>query len=404
MTKNKYHIEDSLIRFIFPAILFVYWIGGVLRFRYAEAVLILLCFILSCTYILTNAKKVKISLKVLSIALAWVVLTTWPFSFRGDLYLPSIFYEIYKLSVFTFLVPIYLYTTRHGTSYINKCVAVFILANFFVLILQHTFGVGITRFLGISYDTSFYESRGRPTGLTFNANIIGVIGLFAFIFYDIAKTKGGRLMKSLSFGVVVLSTSKASLICLFFYLITRVIKVKKILKYGVFVSVLFFILYSLDFYGISLKIEKYILFISGILNNSTIAQGDIEGRLWGWYVALKLMADNFLGYGLGTWGDFSSSFNPYVHDNPLYIDTSDSGMSHILVEQGIFSTLYFYLIYIFLPQSPQKLSVFSLLIFLYITNFGFSQSLFYMGLWLYYLAVKGNQYNDQKSIYSRDRS
>lgn len=389
----KYNIEDWLIRFIFPGILFVYWIGGVLRFRYAEAVLLLLCCLLSCAYILTNLRYIKINFKVAGFVLAWLILTTWPFSFRNGLYLPSVIYEIYKLSVFTFLVPIYLYVRRHGMSYINKCMMVFICANLLVLILQHIFGVGFTRLLGISYDTSFYEARGRPTGLTFNANVIGIVGLFTFIFYDIAQVKGFQLMKKLSFIVVVLSTSKASLICLLFYLISRVMKFKRLILYGTIISILFFMLYIFDFYGISVKLEKYILFVSMILDNSSISQGSIEGRLWGWYIAIELICNNFFGHGLGTWGDFSSSFNPYVQGEPLYISTSDSGMSHILVEQGIFSILYFYLIYLFLPQSPQKKSVFAVLMLLFITNFGFSQSLFYMSLWLYYLAVKGRKYN-----------
>ncbi|WGS60771.1 hypothetical protein [Vibrio lentus] len=347
------------------------------------------------SYLIMNLSRVKVRLSVLLLTCTWLCLVTIPFEGRFNLYIPSIFYEIYKLSIFLFGIPLYHYVKRRGLSYLNRCLMCFLLLNVAVLIAQHTFGVGITKYLGITYDTSFYESRGRPTGLTFNANVVGVIGLFIYIFFD-TLVGNYRKYKLLSVIVVVLSTSKASLLCLLLYISFRRLNVKVLLTSSGIALVAIIFMYSSDFYGIATKLDTYLLFVTKITSGSNISAGDVEGRLWGWYIATSLLRDNFFGYGLGTWGDFSSTLNPYVQGHPMYIHTSDSALSHILVEQGIFSLFYFSLLYKFLPACSGRNLFFFIVIFLFVTNFGFAQSLFYLGIWLFYIA--GNEVISQGGI------
>ncbi|TKF48136.1 O-antigen ligase family protein, partial [Vibrio sp. F13] len=154
--------------------------------------------------------------------------------------------------------------------------------------------------------------------------------------------------------------------------------------YCVILLVSLFLVYYLDLYSVRSKLESYTSYIYYLSQDvSTLDLRFIEGRIYFWIHALNIFQNNFFGLGLGTWGDFSSSFNPYVKSITAYNDSSDSALSHYLVEQGLFAILYLFIIYFSLKKSGSKVNSFFIILFiLFLTNSGFSQPMFYLGFWI----------------------
>ncbi|WP_206747417.1 hypothetical protein, partial [Vibrio breoganii] len=68
--------------------------------------------------------------------------------------------------------------------------------------------------------------------------------------------------------------------------------------------------------------------------------GSIDWRFENILLSLRIFSENVFGLGLGTWGDFSATFNTKLIEYPI-VTMSDSATSHQLAEQGVFIVLYY---------------------------------------------------------------
>lgn len=401
---NKLLISTLKVAFIF--ILWSYLLGGILNFRYFEliplSVIGLLFIVISITFLSKNYFQVDAySCKILSLIFLHFILVTSTSIYGQFFYFPSVIYELYKLYLCMFFVVFLLIGSKSNwVLFIYNSLSLFMIANLIILVLQHIFGVDIINSLGIKYDVSFYASRGRPTGLTLNANVIGSVSLLFYIFIhnlsiasikysgyfcrENIKFRGILLIKIVTVMCIALSSSKASLLCLIGFLFFHKVSFKNI---SILASLFFLsisIIYYNDVYSLQQKIDNYqsyILFFFDDVESLDIRF--IEGRIFYWLHAINIFIHNWSGLGFGTWGDFSSSFNPYVKSISAYNDSSDSAFSHYLAEQGIFVFLYISILYFSFKGSGEKVGVFIvILILLFVTNSGFSQPMFYIGFWI----------------------
>ncbi|WP_230849611.1 hypothetical protein, partial [Vibrio harveyi] len=315
-------------------------------------------------------------------------------------YIPSFIYELYKIGTVFFILPMYFLFRYNNVDFIIRSLNIFMVINAFVLIAQYLFGVDIINNLGISYDLSHYAERNRPTGLTHNANVIGVLSLFVYLFSRIDCVRlnnGSRYLGFISIFVLVLSSSKASLMCFVLYFLLSRLSFRNVISIIVFVIIVTISIIKFNLYGITDKLSNYAIFIDALMEGDLIKPGSVEGRLWGWYLATILFSHSYLGYGLGTWGDFSSRINPYVDSMNYYEPYSDSALSHYIVEQGFFVVIYLLSIYFFIPKNKERWKLFLIFMLLLITNYGFSQSLFCFGFWL---LICGYKYSEDSIRYN----
>ncbi|WP_206360542.1 hypothetical protein, partial [Vibrio sp. F13] len=248
-SSNKFFLVCLKISFLL--ILWSFYFGGIIDFRYFE--LVPLVFI-AITFLIfgflyfyfKNEFFDRDSVILLSLVFVHVFLVSFfGLLFNpGYFYIPSIIYEIYKLYLCLFFLVFLCVKNKSGwVDFFYRTISIFMLANFVVLLLQHIFGVNIINMMGVKYDVSFYQSRGRPTGLTLNANVIGSLSLMFYIFLhyvnehkDLLYIKGIKYIKLMTLITalcVVLSSSKASFFCLIFFVSISKLRIKNFLFYCV---------------------------------------------------------------------------------------------------------------------------------------------------------------------------
>lgn len=385
-------------KMFFILLMYSFVISGVSRFYFFESVIVFLGVVFSAFYwlVINNAYSVSKRRFVsfcFFVLLVSCITTLTLLSDLGYFYLPSYVYELYKLSYIFFFFPIMALFRYGKIDFVIRSLLFFIQLNLLVLILQYIWGVDILKYIGISYDLSHFASRNRPTGLTHNANVIGVLALFVFIFStldNMANYEKICKLKWFSCIVVILSSSKVSILCLLLYTFFASVSLRTFFYYISTLSSIIFTFVYFDFYGVVIKFGNYIGFILNVFNSVEVSSGQVEGRLWGWYIAFKLFLQNPLGYGFGVWGDFSSRFNPNTDSFALYEEHSDSALSHLIVEQGVFVALYLLSVYYIVPKAKNAFLFFGVVVILFVTNYGFSQSLFCLGFWLVICGMNSN--------------
>jgi hypothetical protein len=265
--------------------------------------------------------------------------------------MPSFLYEVYKLSTpFVLLAMLFMDDRLFRKTVISIfCLfSFFIVINFVVIVLQHVFGASIIKFIGMNLTYQF--GNNRPTGLTTSANTIGDAAVFIFIFFLIVKEnikeldmeKSEKLVKIviiLSSFVILLSTSKhAVLIFLVYFIIKNKFEKKKMVQYFLLICLIGSVMILLNIMGIRDKLEMYYYFIASFKSLDT---SRVELRLLSVFDGVKIIINHFpFGTGLGTWGDFSQSFNNNAQFWGLRNKMSDIYLIHLLVEQGIFIVFY----------------------------------------------------------------
>jgi len=405
---NRIGINDSLfstalLKLCFIMIIWSYYFGGLLNFRYFELIPLLTCALISLIYLIVyflrgtlEVESKYLYLFSLIFTHLFLVIVFSLFNNSELFYFPSVFYESYKLYLFLFFFSFILVSKEvNWVFFFYKVVSFFMVANLFVLIAQHIFGVSFVNLIGVKYDVSFYNLRGRPTGLTLNANVIGSLSLSFYIFLHYLKEAVKRgykyaskinlnwlsIMQLITFICVVLSSSKASLLCLVFFYFLNTVNLKNATYIIISFFLSMFLIYYLNIYDIQIKLESYLGY-SGWFNDN-IDIRFVEGRVFYWYHAVNIFSDNIFGLGFGTWGDFSSSFNPASITIPSYNDSSDSALSHYLVEQGVFTILYLFILLFTLKSKNVNVTFYWLiLVILFFSNSGFSQPMFYIGFWI----------------------
>ncbi len=291
------------------------------------------------------------------------------------LYFPSFLYELYRLILPVVIRNLVNILNVRFVFIMNMVVYIFLFLNLLILIGQNLFGVSYFSFIGLNVLDQRQILYNRPNGITENANIIGAFAFFSFV-YASYQSKN-RALKVLSFIVVLLSTSKASMLILIFYIATKNAKLSsKFLGFLIGLTVLVPV-FIFNIYNIKYKFLNYYMALQGLDDN-------VEGRMLYWFYAIEHFFTKPFGSGLGTWGDYSSSFNPFVVDKNMYTSVSDSAIAHLIVEQGILFPLYIYAIYTIIPVVGEKKdrSFFICCCLFMLTNFGFSQQLFLIGFFM----------------------
>lgn len=387
-----------VIRILFTLLVFSYWIGGLFSFSFIEAPLLLVYVLFSLYmaiyFIVRNNWTCSLLMYkwffVLVFLNVFLLLLVTFFIGSNTFFIPSFLYELYKLYIFIFAFGLMIYNFEDNIKFCISVLRLFLFLNLIVLIVQNFYSVDVLKYIGIRHDISYYAVQGRPTGITQNANIIGTFALECFIFgsilhaKEVSKAKGVMVLSALC---VLFSSSKASLALLIAFICFGKISLVRFMLLSVIFVVICSLLYTFNIFSIQLKLKSYMNFIELLIDGSIITLDNTEARLYFWYEAVSMFFSNPFGSGYGTWGDFSSSFNPYVVSSLGYTKITDSSLSHVLVEQGIFTLIYLASIYCFIPSDRLKAPAYSVFLILMFTNMGFSQSLFYLGFWLIILAA-----------------
>lgn len=348
------------------------------NYIYSLAVLFLVfCFL----FVAITERKIKSSKRDTILLLIYLMLITLVSVFFNSetFYFYSFFYEFYKI-LCPFVVISLFSNDKIISRGANNVLFVFLLLNAFVLLFQNIYGVQYFDFIGLSVLDEKQILYNRPNGLTENANVIGSFAFLAFVY---AFNIDNKNIKYISFIVVFLSTSKTSVLVLLFYLAIRMYGKNFIRGCILALFILLPTIYTLFKMNVFSIMDKFERYYTALFDG---AGGDlVEGRIKYWFIAFDKFAHQIYGYGLGTWGDFSSSFNPIVNFAYDYTRTSDSYASHLLVEQGVISLLFYIILFCFIKTSARGRDMIafylSILIFS-LTNFAFSQQLFLVGFGL----------------------
>ncbi len=333
-------------------------------------------------------KKLLLTFTYFAIYIVSIFLLNSVFANYRYFYLPSFLYETYKLATPFILLTMLVFDdilTKKIIVLMLHLFFIFIAVNLFVIVLQHLFGASIVKYIGMQL--TFQFRNNRPTGITSSANIIGDVAVFIFAMFLILKEKIKTLQLEkytyiikagvwLSAMTIILSTSKhALLIFLVFFIVRSKLNLKKA---SIFVVVLFLVIvlmFTFDIMDIRKKFEMYYYFIT---NFNSLDTAKVEIRLKSVFNGVKIMSHHFpFGTGLGTWGDFSQSFNSNAHFWGLRNKMSDTYIIHLMVEHGIF--LLFYMGIIVITLFRKNIYAQYLLIAIFLMSFftmGFSSSTF----------------------------
>lgn len=308
--------------------------------------------------------------------------------FKNTFYITSFIFEVYKLGIFFSLFILILLNKKDSLTVVHYSInlfAIFIIINLLVLILQHLFGANITKYIGISSSAmDFQIERNRPSGITTGANIIGVSSLFIMIFFYYIKTNYIAFILSQKQRIicnwifiasalnVILSTSKnALLLLIIFPFFIKKINLRLILILITIPLFIFIFLLEYNIYGLK---DKLLMYQYVVNNYDSFNSSLVEHRALSILNGFHIFSQNFpFGTGLGSWGDYSSSFNPYIIDKNIM---SDSYFIHLLVEQGFLIFLYFALLFKTLNFDKIGYFTFLSLIIIFLPTMGFGASTF----------------------------
>ena len=381
----KFHINSiPIIILLVTFVIFDSYLNSLTHFSlFAEVSFVLLLFLA-----LVNGKKIQTQnyltiLSLLMFSISVIIL------FYRNMYISSSFsvaFEYFKLFA-PFSLCLVLNSVKRNDYYVTRLmrnilnvVILFLLINLAVVIVQYMFGVGIVSYLGIEV-ADIQLRNERVTGITYGANEIGDFGLLAYIFFHILMQKSlykvdvsQRIIKSgifLSISLVMLSSSKHAILLLIIYLILFNLRsLKTILKFVPVIFIAGALILYFDLYGVWTKLSYY----SGLIQLADQAQyidpRFLEVRARNIIRGIVIINDNFpFGTGLGTWGDFSKTFNP---NSPFEVQMSDSYIFHILVEQGVLSVFYFLFLWSLLKHSKSGIILFLILFPIFIMTMGIS--------------------------------
>lgn len=344
-------------------------------------------------------KNIAIPLKIGKVFLLFVITVLLIFIINNVIinieffHFPSFMYQVFKLGIIFIFIPIVFFPQRTQEKTIQLGVYlffVFICLNLFVIILQYLFGIDVIQYLGMNIELIEHRllKTFRPTGISRGGiNVIANAALFIFIITFYVKQNLNRfryyfinrkIINLTLVGciiVIFLSTSKHVLLLLFL-LPFFFIKDKRLLVVLAIIWVICsFALYYFNVFLLQEKLNMYYYFFTnyGDLNLSLV-----EYRARMIYMGMQIIVNYFpFGLGLGTWGDFSSSFNPYVSALPYGASImSDTYAIHLVVEQGVFAFMYLLVIYFLLNKDRIPLYMFLCIMASFLVTMGFGSSIY----------------------------
>ncbi len=379
-----------MILFIISVWLFSEYIKAVTNINGISIIIPILLFILS----FLSIRKIKNNdVKTIFLSIIFILLVTIisVLNFSSFFNFYGVFFEVVKLFSFLALIFLPYFFPKEKDKYFLNIILYFLYVNIIVLSLQLIVSVDIVKYIGMTHgmDTQFLRDS-RPTGLTNSSNTIGGVSVFFLLLsiylYKIKNNlyfdnKKLAKMIILSIICIILSTSKQSFFCMLIIIsMFNGINFKRII-FGFFIgfSLIFAFLYYNTF-NVMDKVEQYIYLFSNIGNGLNLIF--VENRGVHLYNALSIFSNNIIGLGFGTWGDYSSTFN--LNNTMIlgYNKMSDGYMSHLIVEQGIFIFLYFYILYCFIPSNKYRMILLVVTLIMFFPSMGFSVPVFTTGFCL----------------------
>ena len=334
------------IKFIIILSFCANYLYGVMRIGWLDDLSILILFFLSIGLVMSSTDKFLIN-KHSSIVyplVLWLVLSVI-FNYNSLL---GYFYETYKIFLFIYFIPIIQVLTNEQRKklylWFERFCIIFFTINLGVISLQYTFGVEFLKLMGFSNEYINNPSvRGRYVGLFQGPNEFGDMLIVVFLFNEFWRGSYYKLLRNILFISILLSTSKHAMLSL---LITGMLLVlgdrefsgrRKVLGLSA-LSIFFGLGLMLNVDAVVVKFNQYWRFLFLLGDVDDVSQ--FEYRALQIATGLKLLGQDIWGYGLGTWGDFSSTFRVGLSDVPVS-KLSDSALIHLLVEQGVFILFYF---------------------------------------------------------------
>lgn len=303
----------------------------------------------------------------------------------------SFLYELFRLFSYLAFIPLFSILNKSERKDFISCFItislLFYSINLLIIFLQVLLGPQIVGVFNLNYEMYYTTSKaGRYMGLFSNLPSLSLPLLFMVILSDymIKNNNEGKIirktrwLKYIAIFTIVLSTSKIALLALIIYYL---IKYKHRINNTLFVSLLF-IFIPVIFFLLSFDprmINKYDQ-ITFLLNSDELlneyGSGAIDWRFENIVLSLRIFSENIFGLGLGTWGDFSATFNANPIGYPI-VTMSDSATSHHLAEQGIFVALYYMILcYPGFKSSNIHIRYYAFLpIIFFVASMGFSDSI-----------------------------
>lgn len=359
--------------------------------------------------ILNNKNLKKSMLLIGGFFATGIVITLIQMISRDDISVKGLVWELYKLSRNIFiLIYVLLYIDEYEFYKYVKLYVYLCIFMVFILILQLIFGYDfyrMTNFLPNIQDYpdfyNYYIPQKRNVATFAHSNVLGEFLSFGYIIIFYAISTGKKIFKTSKYDMmyliiilagVFLSTSRMTLlltigITIFMIFRFNLEQGKQVIKKSILITIPFAI------FGINKLVYKlWEYYYYGIL------QGSTEMRVQAWKQAIMMFRDYlFTGTGLGTWGDASASYSTFNYHNQLegvVNNLSDSYLSHILVEHGIYTILLvlgIWFLYKAFKDSMNKSKYFSLIsihsiIFVSIASFkSMGLSIFEVSFFLFFI-------------------
>lgn len=377
---------------------------GVIGIGWIDDASILILCIFSLGLMLKYPTKFHIhrSLSIIYPLMLWLILSI-TFNFNSFL---GLFYETYKILIFLYFIPI-----LHVMSFDQKVIfyswferfcVVFFSINLGVISLQYAFGVEFLKLMGFGAEYLSNPSvRGRYVGLFQGPNEFGDIAIAVFLFNEFWRGLKYRQLRNILVISILLSTSKHAILSLLLVGILLVLCDQKFsgkqkLLGLLSLPILFGFGLWLNSDAVVVKFNQYLTFI--LLAGDVVDPLQFEYRALQIATGLRLLAQDIWGSGLGTWGDFSSTFRVGLNNLPVS-KLSDSALIHLLVEQGLFILFYLIvLLWIILKADRNNIVIcWALILFWFIAScftMGFSS-----GSWpVLFSFVYGALYTDRRKV------
>lgn len=375
------------MKFIFYIISFCVISSDYFRFAFSFPYMdrfALLCSFSFFIYRIVKNKRINVSVK----GYGWIIfiyfLVCFFVSINGESSVASFCYELVKLLGFLFFIPfLSVLTNKEIKLLISVFLRVFFyfsVLNFLIMLSQMVFGDHVVGYLFMPtdmYDNS--QKANRAMGLYGNLPALSLSALCCYIFIDnySAKVFFINKLKIVLFLTVMLSTSKIAMIIFVVYESIKRLNKNILVKIIPVIICMCCFVYLLSFNQLFQdKLTQIELLYNMKDYISSISSSDVDLRFYCYTLAYIIFSNHPFGLGLGTWGDYSSRLNNDLEHGYQQIYMTDSAFTHIIVEQGIFILLYFFIIwYPIFQNRKSKIKYFAILATIsFFTTMGFSDT------------------------------
>ncbi|MDI6004325.1 O-antigen ligase family protein [Cobetia marina] len=403
---NKYFLFGFLVSL---SIISSDYIRYSLGIGIVDKIVIFLIFMCGVINLIQNSKRVKVTTGLLFIIFPIFIILLHSFYSLFFVSPMAVLYEMFRLF---YGIVFFIYISGLSGIQADKFVAgvlyaavSFLIINSTIIMAQFIVSPDIIKYFGMpSVLWTSNEKIGRWIGLFGNLPAYSITLVVLFILSTIMGFKKRSYYIFLA-ACIALSTSKTALII--FILVVIFLYFKPSLGKMLFITIttlaIGFMLYTDD--SVANKIQQISNLILSISNFSSSSHtfytldNSIDWRFNNILTSINIFMNNGFGLGMGTWGDFSSTFNQ--KQLPSFIrpvDMADSYFAHLLAELGVISFIYIFLVVIIVRKAIPNTRIFcaltTVIIFSFLTTMGFSDSVWplYFFITVAYLSSRNKNY------------